>query len=256
MLSKSAAWLPQLVVASIPGVVNLWLSGIEETKAFRQKLPIFRPLSSPYWWLLQFVLFLVPSALFWWLAPAFFCIPQPSPERKLDFTLWANAIAFGWGFVALINAPISILSAGMLEPGTLYTRIVRTLYEAIDSQEKPKMRRFRRELVAELAQTPHFSDRGFDDLAECLGISYDLLSSSPLPADSRTETLVRKINQIKSQPTQAQKAEEIVKLLRTEEVLTLHDWPELIRAFGGSESFIQRYFKIRKPKPQSPNRRP
>ena len=35
-----------------------------------------------------------------------------------------------------------------------------------------------------------------------------------------------------------QKAEEIVKLLRTEEVLTVQDWPGLIRAFDGREVFI------------------
>lgn len=252
-MQQGIAWLPQLLVTSVPGVINVWLSGGEQRKEFQQKLPIFRPSKSPAWWFLQLVQFLVPAALFWWAAPAAFRIPPPAVTRPLDFVMWANAIAFGWGFVALINAPISILSAGMLEPGTIYARLVRNLYETIDNREKPKMRRFRRELIVELEKTPHFSNKGFDDLAECLGVSFDLLSNQSLPLDSRTESIVRKVNAIKAQPTQAQKATEIVKLLRTEEVLTVHDWPELIRAFGGRDVFIQRYFKVR-PSPKKGSR--
>ncbi len=244
-MQQSIAWLPQLLVTSVPGVINVWLSGGELQKEFQRKLPIFRPLQSPVWWFLQLVQFLVPAALFWWVVPSIFRIPPPSPTRHLDFVLWMNAIAFGWGFTALINAPSSILSAGMLEPGTIYDKLVGNLYEVIDNHEKPKMRRFRRELTMELEKTPGFSNRGFDDLAECLGVSFDLLSSQDSPIDIRTETIVRKINAIKGQPTQAAKAAEIVKLLRTEEVLTVQDWPELIRAFGGREAFIRHYFKVR-----------
>ena len=118
-MQQSIAWLPQLLVTSVPGAINVWLSGGELQKEFQRKLPIFRPLQSPVWLCLQLVQFLVPAALFWWVVPAVFRIPPPSLTWQLDFVLWSNAIAFGWGFVALINAPISILSAGMLEPGTI-----------------------------------------------------------------------------------------------------------------------------------------
>jgi hypothetical protein len=134
----------------------------------------------------------------------------------------------------------------MLETGTIYTRAVRWFVETIMAHERPKMRRFRRELEAELAETPHFSEKGFNDLSECLKIPYNFLSEGESTLDADKAALVRKIRAIQDpQKTQAQKAEEIVKLLRTAEVLATQDWPELIRAFGGREAFIQRYFKVR-----------
>ncbi len=248
-MQQLVPWLPQLLVTAVPGFVNVWLSGIEQNRYFQQKFPIFKPSKSSIWWFLQLLRFLVPAILFWWAAPIAFRIEPPSIKRTLDITLWGNAFAFGWGFVALINAPISILSAGMLETGTIYTRAVKGLREAIAAQENPKMRRFRRKLEAELGSTPHFSDKGFNDLAECLGVPYTYLSESSSELEASKAILVHKINAIKAQSTQPQKAEEIVKLLRTEERLTAQDWPELIRAFGGREDFIQQHFKIRSAKP-------
>jgi hypothetical protein len=254
-MQQVIVWLPQLVVTSIPGLVNVWLSGGEQRKEFQQKLPIFKPSRSPIWWLLQLVHFWVPALLFWWVAPTIFRIPPPTLTRALNFELWANALAFGWGFVALLNAPISILSAGMLEPGTMYTKLVKNLYEAIDNNEQPKMRRFRRELEVELAQTPNFSEKGFNDLSECLKIPYNFLSEGESTLAADKAALVRKIRAIQDpQKTQAQKAEEIVKLLRTAEVLATQDWPELIRAFGGRETFIRRYFKVRAKTPKKGSR--
>ena len=243
------SWLPQLFVTAIPGLVNVWLSGIEQSKYFQQKFPIFKPARSLNWWFLQLLQFLVPAVLFWWAAPIAFRIEPPSIKREIDLELVGNALAFGWGFVALINAPISILSAGMLETGTIYSRAVKSLREAIRAKEEPRMRSFRRALEIEL-ETTTFSDKGFNDLAECLKIPYTYLSQNESELKADQVIIVRKINAIKAKSTQAQKAEEIVKLLRTEEVLTVQDWPELIRAFGGREAFIQRYFKIRKPKPK------
>lgn len=124
----------------------------------------------------------------------------------------------------------------MLEPGT---------------NEKPKMRRFRRELEAELAQTPNFFGKGFNDLSECLKIPYNFLSEGESTLDAEKAALVRKIRAIQDpQKMQAQKAEEIVKLLRTTEVLATQDWPELISAFGGREAFIRRYFKMQAKTPK------
>ena len=196
----------------------------------------------------------MPAALFWWAAPAAFRIESPSVAREIDFTLVGNAFAFGWGFVALINAPISILSAGMLETGTIYSKAVESFIGAIAAEEEPRMRSFRRALDNELATTPHFSSKGFNDLAECVGIRYTYLSQNEAELNAKQVVLVRKIKTMMTKATQAEKADEIVKLLRTEEVLSRRDWPELIRAFGGREAFIQRYFEARPAKRAS--RRP
>jgi hypothetical protein len=248
-MPQQLGWLPQLLVTAIPGLVNVWLSSSEQRKDFQRRFPIFRPQKSFNWWLLQLLQFLVPAVLFWWVVPQAFRIEPPTIDRKLDILLIGNAFAFGWGFVALINAPISVLSAGMLETGTIYSKAVNGFISSIVAEQKPRMRRFRSDLEAELANTPHFNNKGFNDLCECVGISYTCLSQSE--ADLKAElqanqiTLVRKIKAIKEKSIQAEKSEEIVKLLRTEEVLSIQDWPELIRAFGGRDAFINQHFKPR-----------
>lgn len=104
------------------------------------------------------------------------------------------------------------------------------------------MRKFWRELEDELKQTSNISDRGFTDLADCSGVLSVMSSESSTEVDAQTAALIRKIQTMQNEPQQEKKAEDIVKLLRTEQSLNLQDWPELIRAFGGREAFIQRYF--------------
>ena len=136
----------------------------------------------------------MPAVLFWYVAPEVFRIDPFTPNRSIDVGLVGTAIAFGWGFVALLNAPISILSAGMLDIGPIYNVFVDQVYEKIFNDQKPKMRKFWRELEDELKQTSHFSDRDFTDLADCLGVLSVMLSeSSAEEVDTQTAALIRKI---------------------------------------------------------------
>ena len=86
-------------------------------------------------------------------------------------------------------------------------------------------------------------------MADCLGVLSVMLSESSAEVDPQTAALIRKIQTTQKYWRQDKKAEDIVKLLRTEQSLNWQDWPELIRAFGGREAFIQRYFpKSAKPR--------
>ncbi|MEM9153062.1 MAG: hypothetical protein AAGB19_21780 [Cyanobacteria bacterium P01_F01_bin.3] len=248
-MQQLIAWLPQLVVTALPGFINVWISKSEWERRFR-RFPIFQPFKSPRLWRLMTVEFLLPSVLFGWVSPLMFRIDPPALDRPIDVGLLGTAIAFGWGFVALLNAPISILSAGMLDIGPIYNVFVDQVYEKIASNQEPKMRRFWRELEAELQQTPNFLDRGFKDLADCLGITPTMLDESSTDLDTQTEAIIRKIQRLRKYRRQDKKAEDIVQLLQTQQSLKPQDWPELIRAFGGRETFIQRYF------PKSAQKRP
>jgi hypothetical protein len=282
-------WLPQLAVAFLPGVINVWLSNAEQTRRF-QEFPVFQAWRSPRLWWVRAVQFLLPAVLFWWIAPLVFQIPpvcsldatevlsnaQAALRRLPDTTeeilivqealkrlpgatdkscqlrlinvaLVGNAIAFGWGLIALLNAPISILSAGMVDVGPIYKVFVDQIYEKIYSDQAHKMIDFWEELRTELAQTPDFSSLGFNRLSECLGVPSTSVENQHLEhAD-----ILRKLELIRDpQLSREQRAIEIVNLLRTEDLMYPQAWPKLVKAFGCREGKIPTLFprSIRRPR--------
>jgi hypothetical protein len=173
--------------------------------------------------------------------------------RPINVALVGNAVAFGWGLIALLNVPISILSAGMVDVGPIYNVFVAQVYEKIYKDQETKMISFWEELEIELAQTPNFSLQGFSTLSECLGVpSYFLGQQNPDHADSlRKLELIRKIIR-NYQLSAAQRSQEIVMLLRTEDLVYPQAWPKLVKDFGCREDKIPTLF----PKPSTAIRRP
>lgn len=289
-MSQFIDWLTQLVIAALPGAFNVWVSNAEQTRRF-QEFPIFQVWRSPRLWWVRAVQFLLPVALFWWIAPLVFQIPPPClPDttevlstaqdalrslpntteilktvqdalkslpgataktcqfRPPTLALLGNAVAFGVGFVALLNAPISILSAGMLDVGPIYNVFIARVYEKIRSDQALKMINFWEELEVELAETPGFSLRGFNTLSECLGVpSYLLGEQNPDHADT-----LRKLELIRNpQLSKDQRAKSIVRLLRNEKMGNPQAWPKVVKAFGCREDKIPTLFprSIRRPRP-------
>lgn len=245
-------WLPQFAIAALPGIINVWLSSVEQRRAL-QKYPLFQPWKSPRLWWLRAIQFLLPVALFWWVAPAIFqipapCLPDPPiPEtcqiRPVDVSLVGNAIAFGWGFVALLNAPIDILSAGMLPISSVYNFFVEQVCEKIYKDQNNKMIDLWQQVENELAKIESLPVQGINLLSEYLGVPSYQLNDSNLDVDTATMALIQKITALKD-PTipPSEKARQIVKLLRTEKDLDFQIWQRLIKAFGCEEKAIPSLF--------------
>lgn len=245
-MSQPVEWISQLAIAGLPGVINVWLSNAEQTRRF-QEFPIFQAWKSLRLWWVRAIQFLLPAVLFLWVAPLVFQIPSLCVSeaangcqlRPVTVELVGNAIAFGWGLVALLNAPISILSAGMLDVGPVYNVFVDQVYEKIYSDQKLRMISFWEELETEIAQTPNFSEQGFKTLSECLGVPSFLLGDP----DAESNDLINKIERIRDpQLSQSAKAKAIVKLLRTEDVVYPQSWQKLVKAFGCRENNVPTLF--------------
>lgn len=254
-------WLPQIVIAALPGVINIWLSSIEQARTLR-KYPFFQSWKSPRLWWLRTIQFVLPVALFWWVAPAILQIPPPClPSsdaagvcqiRPVDVALIGNAIAFGWGFVALLNAPIDILSAGMLPIGSMYNFFIEQICEKIYKDQQTKMFDLWQQIEDELIQVTRLPSRGINLLSEYLDVPSYQLNDSNLDVDPTTKDLIAKINTIQNPNlSSTEKARQITKLLRTEAYLDVQQLQKLTKALGCREQSIPALFPQQQNQPQT-----
>lgn len=141
-LKTLVAWLLQLTVNAIPGLLHQWRAARDLEESL-ETLPTFNPYRSPRYWLLRFFFFAFPTLLFWVIVPTVFRIAPPSLERDLrDVSLWGMAVAFGLLYTFCLNAPLSILSAGVLDSVKLDTFVIDTVSKAIVRNQKDNVNLF------------------------------------------------------------------------------------------------------------------
>ena len=158
-LQTLLSWLPQVAVTSIPGLINQWLAS-RELEASLSHFPTFNPRKSPRYWTLRFFFFVLPVALFWALIPLIFRVEPPSAHRDLwNWTLWGMAIALGWRFKSVLNASISIASAGVLDFGPLYEGVVEIFRKAIIANQGDKTQLFWADVAKDLVAAADRTDQ-------------------------------------------------------------------------------------------------
>lgn len=152
-LQTIPAWLLQIGVTAIPGIIHQWLAA-RELEADLEHFPAFNPYRSPRYWTLRIFFFALPVILFWTLIPLIFRVEPPSAERSLwNWTLWGMAIALGLHFESVLSASLSIASAGVLDFGPLYEGVVKTFRKTMLKNEAGKTQVFWAEVAQDLDQS-------------------------------------------------------------------------------------------------------
>jgi hypothetical protein len=240
VLQNLSAWWLQWVIATLPGLINVVLAA-KELERRCQKFPLFRPWQSSGFQSLIAIQFVIPVAVFWWIAPTVFRLEPPSPDRSAS-ALFLWALALGFGFVPLMNAPISILSCGMVDIKPIYETLLAQAYEAIKRKQIDQTISFWQELEQELVKTPDFDvNRGLNYLKH-----YFRLNNEPTldgeNLDPQKSELDRQIKAIDQAMRKAGKVSAIAQLLQTDGAIARYSLPNCLRAFGCRQDFIKKYF--------------
>ncbi|MEB3356717.1 MAG: hypothetical protein VKK04_08325 [Synechococcales bacterium] len=148
-------WWTWLGVTAIPGLFNSVVAFRELNEKCRV-LPFFEPSRSLGVWLWAVIQFSFPALLFW-------VVESISDRPEIDLELLAKAvIVYGLGFVALLNAEVTIGSSTYrIKP--LYDAIVRIAYKMIENRQKRRSAAFWTDVVDVLRQQSDFA-RGLDFL--------------------------------------------------------------------------------------------
>ncbi|MGF1498416.1 MAG: hypothetical protein ACFB8W_16570 [Elainellaceae cyanobacterium] len=148
-------WWPWLVVTAVPGLFNSVVAFRELNEKCRV-LPFFEPSRSPGVWLWAIIQFSFPALLFW-------VVESIGDRPPIDLELVAKAvIVYGLGFVALLNAEVTIGSSTYrVKP--VYDAIVRIAYKMIENRQKRRSAAFWTDVVEVLRQQSDFA-RGLDFL--------------------------------------------------------------------------------------------
>lgn len=240
MLQLIQTWGLQCLVSLIPGIINVVLASKAVEKRC-QKFPLFQPLQSKSFWVLTLIQFALPVMVFWWFAPQVFRIEPPSPDRSpADLLPWA--LGFGWGFVALLNAPIGLFSFGYVDVNPIYEALLSHAYEGIKRSQRSKTATFWQGLKDELLDTPQLSaDRGLAELRNYFELDDPPEHYDPEFAVRKTE-IDRKLTAAQTATDTFQQVNLIVKLLKTDGAVDRRDLPERLIAFGCRYRFIDSYF--------------
>jgi hypothetical protein len=240
VLQTLSDWWLQWAIATLPGLINVVLAA-KELERRCQKFPLFRPLQSSGFRALIAIQFAIPVAVFWWVAPTVFRLDPPSLDRSAcELFLWAMAL--GFGFVPLMNAPISILSCGMVDIKPIYETLLAQAYEAIKRKQIDQTIRFWQELEQELVETPDFDvTRGLNYLKH-----YFRLNNEPTldgeNLDPQRRELDHQIKVIDRAMRKAGKISAIAQLLQTDGAIARYSLPSCLAAFGCRQNFMKKYF--------------
>jgi hypothetical protein len=143
-------WLPWIVVSLIPGVLNAFIA-YEELADRCRILPFFEPFRTPGVWLWVLIQVSFPAVLFW-LALGLTVRPE------INAWLLIEAIAFGAGFTAILNASITI-RARTYSIKPIYDRFVQIAYVVIrNSKQGDRALEFWGEVEAALSQSADLAE--------------------------------------------------------------------------------------------------
>ncbi|NEO86127.1 MAG: hypothetical protein F6J87_18005 [Spirulina sp. SIO3F2] len=142
-------WLGYLLIAAIPGMINLIAASQELGKQCRA-LVFFQPLRSPgvyFWVVLQL---LAPSILFWYM---FELDPTKSLTLESLPELLSEAFLLGVGFVAILNSTTEVGSIPIkIKP--IYSFFVEIAYDQIAKQQTRHTAYFWRQVEVDLETYP------------------------------------------------------------------------------------------------------
>lgn len=144
------AWLPQIIVAALPGFIHQWIAAQELTKSLR-RFPLFNPRKSPTYWFYRLFAFAITAFSFWFVVPLIFRVDPPSIQRNLkDWNLWGMALAVGFYFRHFLDAPISIVALGVFDIGPGYHKLVSAFRGTIIEAQLGKTENFWQQVDKEL----------------------------------------------------------------------------------------------------------
>ena len=236
-------WLPQVVVTSIPGFIHQWITS-RELEASLSHFPAFNPRKSPRYWTLRFFFFILPVILFWALIPLVFRIDPPSAERDLwSWTLWGMAIALGWRFKSILNASISIASAGVLDFGPFYQGVVETFRQTIVTNQEKVTEIFWAEVAKDLIEASDRTDQ--QNYRQGHQYLYAMMSSPDSDDDTQSELSLRLRAILPSKRFRRNNPFEgtllLLKWLTQEELISRYQLPAVLGSFG-CHRCVQQYF--------------
>ncbi|MBE9181677.1 hypothetical protein IQ268_24230 [Oculatella sp. LEGE 06141] len=143
-------WLPWFAVTIIPGGLNTFIAYgelAERCKIF----PFFQPYKIPGVWLWGVIQVFFPAGLFWLVASL-------AARPQISSSLIIEAIAFGIGFTALLNASITI-RAHTYSVKPIYDRFIQIAYIAIrNSRQGDRALEFWGEVEVALHQSPDLTE--------------------------------------------------------------------------------------------------
>lgn len=218
-------WLPWIAIAVIPGIFNL-IVAIRELTERCKFLPFFEPYRNPGVWLWALVQFSFPIALFW--------ITAYLPERpEIDLKLVSWAIAFGLGFVALLNARTEIGSR-TYHLKSLYSFFVGIAYDMIADSQTRRAADFWTDLEDTFTECP--------DLNEGLDFLENYFASDVSLSVQEAEAYRERLEQARIAVMgvdQAKVTKTLVKEVRR------RDLPYVLMRFACSAPVLERYFPRR-----------
>jgi hypothetical protein len=216
-------WWPWLLVTAVPGILNI-LVAIDELFKKCRRLPFFQPQLSPGFWLWSFLQFSIPAGLFWLLFSL-----NARPDINLD--LWGKTLAFGMGFVVVLNSRTDIAALPTVDIKKIYDSLIFFAMKKIADRQTGKTTAFLSDVENDLKNSASTFQDGFDYLA----LYFDLDIS--LTVDEKKEYQKR----VQEARTMSDFTEQIKAILNLLEVRR-KDLPEALQRFGVSKALIRRYF--------------
>lgn len=221
-------WVPWLLVALIPGIINTFVAYgelAERCKIF----PFFEPYKIPGVWLWVLIQITFPAGLFWLIATL-------SDRPDIDSRLVLEAIVFGAGFTAVLNASITIRTRTYsIKP--IYDRFIQIAYILIrNSEQGAKALEFWGDVEDALNTSPDFVD-GLGYLEDYFTVE----AAFVLPPDDYEARL----SEVLAEPNKSQQAKLIKGLLQKVRRERLFN---TLTRFHVNEAILRKYFPRRFPK--------
>lgn len=224
MTALLLSWLPYLCIAAIPGLFNILVAFGELAKECRF-LPFFEPARSTGVWLWAVIQFSFPAVLFWFTASLF-------TRPDIDAALFVQALGFGFGFVAILNARTDIASVSLNIKG-IYAFFVGLAYQQIAANQTRQAAIFWTEVGQELSSYLQAIPQGLKYLENYFE------SDISLPIDQKARYRER-LDIARNQSTDDKKVEAVVGLMKD---IRRKDLSFTLKQFGFPDGFIKRYFK-------------
>ncbi|MGK7899346.1 MAG: hypothetical protein AB4372_38465 [Xenococcus sp. (in: cyanobacteria)] len=219
-------WGHYIIVAIIPGIVNIIFAGQELNQKCRF-LPFFKPHKSLGFWIWLLLQFIAPILLFWWFASI-------NSKPTIDLILISKAIGLGVGFVAIFNATVEVGNLS-LEIKSFYNSLVDIAYRSIADKQTRRTAEFWDDVEQELSKSNINLFSGLNYLEYYFSCD-SFLHQNP----QKLQEKIDKLNQIGNITQQAEQVKEITNLLMFN--VRRNDLPKVLAKFSCSQQLIDTYF--------------